>query len=79
MRSEPVGTQSVYEWSGAGSPGIPALAQPLFDETDRRLKEPFAAFSYNGKPAARLIDPAADLAAIQPGIGPKYWIMPEPK
>ena len=34
--------------------------------------------SYNGRPAARLIDPTADLAATQPGIGPKPWIMPEP-
>ena len=34
--------------------------------------------SYNGRPAARLIDPTVDLATIQPGIGPKYWVMPEP-
>lgn len=34
--------------------------------------------SYNGRPAARLIDPTIDLAAIQPGIGLKPWIMPEP-
>jgi hypothetical protein len=35
--------------------------------------------SYNGRPAARLIDPTVDLATIQPGLGPKPWIMPEPK
>lgn len=34
--------------------------------------------SFNGRPAARLIDPTVDLATIQPGIGPKYWVMPEP-
>ena len=34
--------------------------------------------SYNGRAAARLIDPTVDLATVQPGIGPKYWVMPEP-
>ena len=35
--------------------------------------------SYNGRPAARLVDPTADLAATQSGMGPRSWIMPEPK
>ena len=35
--------------------------------------------SYNGRPAARLIDPTVDLATIQTGIGPRSWIMPDPK
>ena len=34
--------------------------------------------SFNGRPAARLIDPTVDLASIQPGIVPKSWIMPDP-
>ena len=32
--------------------------------------------SYNGRPAARLIDPEADLARVARGIGPKPWILP---
>ena len=35
--------------------------------------------SYNGRPAARLIDPEVDLATISPGIGYKDWVMPEPE
>ena len=35
--------------------------------------------SYNGRPAARLIDPAVDLAAVRRGIGPRLWVMPEPR
>ena len=35
--------------------------------------------SYNGRAAARLIDPEVDLATVSPGIGYKDWIMPEPK
>ena len=32
--------------------------------------------AFNGRPAARLIDPAVDLAAIGSGIGPKPWVLP---
>ena len=32
--------------------------------------------SCNGRPNARLIDPAANLAAIRPGLGPKPWALP---
>ena len=35
--------------------------------------------SYNGRAAAPLVDSTVDLATIHPGIGPKSWIMPEPK
>ena len=31
--------------------------------------------TYNGRPAARLIDPDVDLARIDAGIGPKHWIV----
>ena len=31
--------------------------------------------SYNGRPAARLIEPTVDLATIQRGVGPRSWIM----
>ncbi len=34
--------------------------------------------TYNGRPAARLIDPRADLASIDAGIGPKRWLLPPP-
>ena len=35
--------------------------------------------TYNGRPAARLIDPSVDLAAIEAGIGPKHWILNRPE
>ena len=35
--------------------------------------------SYNGRPAARLIDPTVDLATVQPGIGTRSWILPYPE
>ncbi len=34
--------------------------------------------TYNGRPAARLVDPNADLASLESGIGPKHWILPPP-
>ena len=37
------------------------------------------AFStFNGRPAARLIDPDVDLAAVESGIGPKAWALDRP-
>lgn len=32
--------------------------------------------SWNGRPNARLIDPGVNLAAIDPGVAPKAWILP---
>ena len=34
--------------------------------------------TFNGRPAARLIDPNVDLASIKPGIGPKGWVLSRP-
>ena len=34
--------------------------------------------SWNGRPAARLIDPTVDLASIEPGPGPKNWVTNPP-
>ncbi len=34
--------------------------------------------AFNGRPAERLVDPEVDLARIQPGIGPKRWLLPAP-
>ena len=34
--------------------------------------------SYNGRPAARLLDPRVDLASVDGGIGPKHWVLPPP-
>ena len=33
--------------------------------------------SLNGRRAARLVDPNADLARVKPGILPKRWVLPE--
>ena len=32
--------------------------------------------AFNGRPNARLIDPNANLAAIKPGLAPKWWVLP---
>ena len=34
--------------------------------------------AYNGRPAARLVDPTVDLARIRHGPGPKHWLLPAP-
>ena len=33
----------------------------------------------NGRQAARFVDPEVDLAGVEPGIGPKSWILPAPE
>ena len=35
--------------------------------------------TYNGRPAARLVDPDVDLAGVNPGIGHKRWILSPPE
>ena len=35
--------------------------------------------AFNGRRAARLIDPTVDLASIRPGIGPKTWVLAAPE
>ena len=42
------------------------------------LHEPVAAHRLDGRPAARLVDPDADLARIRHGPGPKRWLLPTP-
>ncbi len=37
-----------------------------------------ARVSLNGRPAATFIDPSADLAHLDDGLGPKPWILPAP-
>ena len=39
----------------------------------------YAYASYNGRPAARLIDPTIDLATIRPGFGPSDWVISKPE
>ena len=34
-----------------------------------------ALVAYNGRAAAPLIDPTVDLAALEPGIAPKHWVL----
>ena len=34
--------------------------------------------TFNGRRAARFIDPAVDLARIAPGVWPKWWVLPGP-
>ena len=34
--------------------------------------------AYNGRAAARLIDPDVDLARIEPGVGAKGWVLAAP-
>ena len=35
--------------------------------------------TFNGRPAARLVDPNVDLANIEPGIGSKDWVLDRPE
>ncbi len=34
--------------------------------------------AFNGRRAARFIDPTVDLARVEPGIWPKWWVLPGP-
>ena len=34
--------------------------------------------AFNGRPAARFVDPDVDLASVPTGIGPKTWVQPQP-
>ena len=66
-----------------------AIQPELIRQTARIIRDDFAgrgydgvsvtadAFvSYNGRPAARLIDPNANLAALQPAPAPAKWVLP---
>ena len=35
--------------------------------------------AYNGRPAARLVDPEVDLAGVTPGLGHKTWVLSAPE
>ena len=37
-----------------------------------------ALVSWNGRPAAPMIDPEVDLASIEDGLARKHWVLPEP-
>ena len=47
-----------------------------YDEIEVRAD---AFVAYNGRPAARLVDPDVDLARVNPGIGHKRWILSPPE
>jgi hypothetical protein len=49
------------DFAERGFPGVSVMAD--------------AFVSWNGRANARLIDPDADLAAIAPGLGPKWWVV----
>ena len=34
--------------------------------------------TFNGRPAARFVDPDVDLTSVHSGIGPKSWVLPQP-
>ena len=66
-----------------------AIQPDLIRQTARLIRDDFAGrgyagvsvaadvfVSYNGRPAARLIDPSADLAAVPPGLAPAEWVLP---
>ena len=61
---------------------ILALAHIIAEDASERGQEvevradSFVAF--NGRPAARFVDPDVDLASIPSGIGPKTWVLPQP-
>ena len=48
-------------------------------ERDRQVEVRADSFvAFNGRPAARFVDPDVDLARVRPGIGPKNWVLPKP-
>ena len=50
-----------------------------FETRDSAVQVRADAFvSFNGRPAARFVDPDVDLARIEPGIWPKRWVLPAP-
>ena len=57
-------------------------ARIIADDADTRGRDvevradSFVAF--NGREAARLIDPDVDLAQVEPGLWPKTWVLPAP-
>ena len=61
---------------------ILATARIIADEAmsrGRRVEVRADAFvAFNGREAARFVDPEVDLARVEPGIGPKAWVLPAP-
>ena len=66
-----------------------AIQPDLIRQTARLIRNDFAGRGYagvsvaadafvscNGRPAAQLIDPGADLAAVPPGLAPAKWVLP---
>ena len=62
---------------------ILATARIIADESmsrGRRVEVRVDAFvTFNGREATRFVDPEVDLANVEPGIGPKSWVLPAPK
>ena len=60
---------------------ILATAHLIADEYDRRGRtievRADAFVTFNGRPAARLVDPHVDLAQVTPGLAPKTWVLSE--
>lgn len=59
------------------------LAQHIAREHEQRLGHKVRVYadvfvSLNGRPAARLIDPAVDLAGLKDGVSKAAWILPAP-
>ena len=61
---------------------ILAAARIIADEAmsrGRRVEVRADAFvTFNGREAARFVDPEVDLARVEPGVGPKAWVLPAP-
>ena len=61
---------------------ILAAARIVADEAmsrGRRVEVRADAFvTLNGREATRFVDPEVDLALVEPGIGPKTWVLPAP-
>ena len=68
----------------AGQPDlILQLAHHIGDTLRARGREPVAVrvdalVAFNGRPAARMIDPQVDLLQIEDGLGRADWILPAP-
>ena len=54
------------------------IAKDVGDEGRKAEVRADSFVAFNGRPAARFVDPDVDLARIRTGIGPKTWVLPQP-
>ena len=54
------------------------IAEDAGDRGQRTEVRADSFVAFNGRPAARFVDPDVDLARVRTGIDPKTWVLPQP-